>query len=105
MTSDDAYIRYSGYVNMLEYCMNALYEADAELYYELYEHLDRKLVGEFYAYSEFYAPYRDNVAADVSGTINDNYLQSQGQTAGSKSYGLVVDLTVAYYHSHIENGQ
>lgn len=105
MTSDDLYIRYSGYVNMLEYCMNALYEADKDMYHELYDHLDRKLVGEFYAYSEFYDKYRDNVVGDVSGAINDNYLQSQGQTAGSKSYGLVVDLTVAYYHSHIEGGK
>jgi hypothetical protein len=29
--------------------------------------------------------------------VNDTYLKSQNQKAGSKSYGLVVDLAVAYY--------
>lgn len=99
MESDDPYILYSGYVNMLEYCMNALYQASEELYYDLYKQIDSHVVGEFTAYAEFYDKYRDNVVGDVSGAINDNYLQSQGQSAGSKSYGLVVDLTVAYFHS------
>ncbi len=99
MESDDPYIEYSGYINMLEYCMNALYEADSDMYYEFYGTLEREVVGEFYAYSGFYDEYRENVVADVSGTINDTYLQSQGQTAGSRSYGLVVDLAVAYYRS------
>ncbi len=99
LCSDDSYIRYSGYVNMLEYCMSALYSASSEKYYEFYREIDRYVVGEFNSYSQFYDKYRDNVVADVSGTINDTYLQSQGQSAGSKSYGLVVDLTVAYFHT------
>ena len=37
----------------------------------------------------------------VSGTVNDLYLQAQG-TEGKKSYGMVVDLTVAYLKSHGE---
>ena len=99
MKSDDPYIQYSGYVNMLEYCMSALSEADSSLYIDFYKTLDKKVVGEFYAYSDFYEKYRENVAASVSGTINDTYLQSQGQSAGTRSYGLVVDLAVAYYHT------
>jgi hypothetical protein len=51
------------------------------------------------AYNEFFEKYKENVAANVSGAINNSYLQSQGQTAGSKSYGMVVDLAVAYYKS------
>lgn len=98
MASDDPYIEYSGYLNMLEYCMSALYQADSSRYGEFYSTLERKVVGELYAYSAFYDKYRENVVADVSGTINDTYLQIQGQTAGSRSYGLVVDLAVAYYH-------
>ena len=34
----------------------------------------------------------------VVGTVNDSYLQSQG-TPGTKSYGMVVDLAVAYHKS------
>jgi hypothetical protein len=52
---------------------------------------------EMVAYNEFFEKYRDNVVADISGAVNDSYLQSQGQSAGSRSYGMVVDLAVAYY--------
>ena len=96
--SDDPYILYCAYANMLEYCMDALYSADHDMYYEAYGKFDRNLSGEYNAYSVFFEKYRENTVAKVSTTVNDTYLKSQGQTAGSKSYGLVVDLAVSYYH-------
>ena len=101
MESDDPYILYSAYVNMLDYCMDALYSADYDKYVEVYGSLDRDLIAEFGAYSEFYNKYRKNIVATVSGAVNDTYLKSQGQKAGSRSYGLVVDLAVAYYNENI----
>lgn len=98
--SEDPYIRYSGYVNLLEYVMNSLYSASPALYTEFYGTLDRRIVYEFYASSRFFDQYRENIAADVSDAVNNNYLQSQGQTAGTRSYGLVVDLAVAYYKTN-----
>lgn len=100
--SDDPYIRYSGYVNLLEYVMNSLYSASPAMYNDFYGTLDRRIVYEFYASSRFFDQYRENVAADVSDAVNNNYLQMQGQTAGTQSYGLVVDLAVAYYKTHPE---
>jgi hypothetical protein len=35
------------------------------------------------------------VAGEISGTVNDLYLKGNG-TEGTQSYGLVVDLAVAY---------
>lgn len=102
MESDDPYILYSAYVNMLEYVMNALYSANKDLYIDLYRQFDSRLVGEFNAYAEFYEKYRENKVASVSSAVNNSYLQSQGVEVGSRSYGLVVDLTVAYYHAYIE---
>ena len=52
--------------------------------------------------SPLYEKYSDNVVGDISGAINDAYLQANG-TQGSVSYGLVVDLAVAYFHKNIEN--
>ncbi len=95
--SDDPYIRYSGYMNLYEYVLSALYEADSKAYNAIINETSNALVGEIVAYNTFFDKYRDNVAADVSGSMNDNFLQSQGQSAGSKSYGMVVDLAVAYY--------
>lgn len=96
MESDDPYIRYSAYVNMYEYFASPLYSADSELYYDLYAKVDNKIKQETVAFNEFFEKYEQNVVSEVSGTINDTYLQIQGQSAGSKSYGLVVDLAVAY---------
>ncbi len=95
--SDDPYIRYSGYMNLYEYVLSALYEADSKAYSAIVNETGNALVGEIVAYNQFFDKYRDNVVADVSGSMNDNYLQSQGQAAGSRSYGMVVDLAVAYY--------
>jgi hypothetical protein len=52
---------------------------------------------EFSAYSAFFEKYRESTASQVTGAVNNTFLGSQGQTAGTKSYGLVVDLAVAYY--------
>ena len=103
LESDDPYIRYSGYINVLEYVSNAYYSADSseghEDYRELRAALDIKVRYEQRAYSAFFDKYRENTVADISGAVNDIYLQSQGVSAGSASYGMVVDLTVAYYKS------
>ncbi|MCQ2426471.1 MAG: DUF3810 domain-containing protein [Lachnospiraceae bacterium] len=96
MESDDPYIRYSGAFNLLEYVLNALYSADASLYSEIWYGMDIRYRYEMRAYNEFFEKYRENVAADVSEAVNDHYLESHGQTEGTRSYGLVVDLAVAY---------
>lgn len=96
INSDDTYIRYSGYMNMLQYLLNALYSADRDMYKEFYSSLANETKKELAAYSSFFDKYRDSTASKVSGTINDTYLKLQG-TEGTKSYGMVVDLAVAYY--------
>ncbi len=96
MESDDNYIRYSAYVSLLEYVQNSLYKADKTAYAELYRSLGEDIIIEYEAYDAFFAAYRKSVASNVSGTINDTYLKSQGQKAGTMSYSLVVGLAIAY---------
>ncbi len=96
MESDDPYIRYCGTQNLLEYVYSALYRADRQLYRECYAMLDAHVVSEMKAYNSFFEKYEDNVAATVSGTINNTYLTIQG-TEGTRSYGLVADLAVISY--------
>lgn len=97
--SSDVYIQYSAYLNMLEYLSNALYYADKALYKEVLATVNEKIIAELVAYSDFFDKYRNNVVADISGAVNNNYLISQGQVQGTRSYGLVVDLAVAYYRN------
>ncbi|MBE6601635.1 MAG: DUF3810 domain-containing protein [Ruminococcaceae bacterium] len=97
MESNDPYIRYSGYLNLYEYVASALYSASPQKYWEVHKTLPSEIHAEQQAYSLFFDKYRDNVAADISEATNNAYLQSQGASAGTRSYGLVVDLAVAYY--------
>lgn len=102
VNSNDPYVRYCGYMNLCEYVLNALYSADQKLWEEAYKKLDNRAIYEMIAYNEFYKKYQDNIVGEISGAINDAYLQANG-TEGTKSYGLVVDLAVAYFHKEIEN--
>lgn len=95
--SDDAYIRYSAYLNLYEYVSNALYSANYDYYASVYMTLPLNAKREMWAYSEFFDKYRESVASDISGAVNDAYLNINGAEEGTKSYGMVVDLAVAYY--------
>ncbi len=97
MESDDAYIRYSACLNLYEYVIGALNSADKTLYRQTYERLAPEILAEELAYARFFEKYRENVAATVTEATNNTYLQSQGSAAGSRSYGMVVDLAVAYF--------
>ena len=95
LESDDPYIQYSAYLNVYEYVASALYRADKDKYTSVHGNRLPEVKGEQIAYSNFFAQYTDSAASKVSGAVNDVYLKSQG-TQGKKSYGMVVDLTVAY---------
>ena len=95
LESDDIYIQYSAYLNMFEYVGAALYKADKKMYSEIRDMLDKTILNEMRAYNVFFDKYSESVASQVSGTVNDVYLKTQG-TEGQISYGMVVDLTVAY---------
>ena len=96
MESEDAYVRYCAYTNMFEYVANALYRADRDLYTKARSALPADVKGEMSAYASFFSKYQNSAAGSVSGAVNDTFLKFQG-TEGTASYGMVVDLTVAYY--------
>jgi len=89
-------------MNMFEYVANALYSADSDKYSEFIGETDVRIRKEMVSYNAFFEKYRESVASDVSDVVNDTYLKSQGQKEGTKSYGMVVDLAVAYYKQKAE---
>ena len=97
MASGDAYVRYSGYLNMFEYVSTALYYENAERYKEVVSLLDERVLGELLAFSDFFDAYRNAAIANISGAVNDTHLKLNGDKAGIDSYGLVVDLAVSYH--------
>ena len=98
IASDDPYMRYCGYLNMYQYLTEPLWNADRDLYVKANSALDPRVRLDLVRYSEFFEKYRKSAAADVTEKINNGYLVIQG-TEGTKSYGLVVDLALAYYRS------
>ena len=99
IASDDPYIQYSGYLNLYEYVASAL-SASSEAYKRVYVTLSPEVIGEMRAYSAFFNKYRESTAGKVSEKVNNTYLQIQG-TVGTKSYGMVVDLAVAFRKAEI----
>ena len=102
--SDDPYIRYSAYLNLFEYVSAALYSASPNHYYSVVSIVDPEVRQEMQAYSRFFEKYRDSTASKVSETVNNTSLILQG-TEGTKSYGMVVDLAVAYYRQDVSQIQ
>lgn len=93
--SNDSYIRYCAYLNLYDYVIGDLYSADPEGYAQVQDVLCKAVKQERIAYAQFFQKYADSVASTVSGAVNDTYLTLQG-TEGTRSYGLVTDLAVAY---------
>ena len=96
LESDDPYIRYSGYLSLYEYVLSALHGASQTLYAKARMAACGEIQGELVAYSDFFEQYEKSVAGEVSGAVNNTFLTLHG-TEGTKSYGMVVDLAVAYY--------
>ena len=100
INSDDSYMQYSGYLNMFEYLISALCESMPDEASALYAELDSRPLRDLMYYSSFFEKYSDSAASEVSDAINNTFLQSQG-TEGTRSYGMVVDLAVAYHAGDI----
>ena len=85
---------------MFEYFVSAYYSADTSGghadFYEVYWTVDLNVRFEQKAYSDFFQKYKKNIAADISGAVNDTYLKANGNQ-GEVSYGLVIELCAAYY--------
>ena len=99
VASDDPYIRYAGYLNLYEYVAGALYYADKDAHFELLKNLHPAVLGELRAYDAFFEEFAGAPVANLSDAVNDTFLKLNGNEAGTASYGLVVELAVAYYYS------
>lgn len=96
--SDEPYLRYAAYTNLLQYVLGALYAADRGMHKEVYLLLPDAIRQEYLAYNAFLDEVGDHPVRDVAEGINNAYLEGMG-TEGTLSYSLVTRLAVAYYAS------
>ena len=94
--SEDAGYRYSGWLTGFGYLSNALYSADREAWQTIRDALPDTVVADLRADNAYWAQFR-GVVSKVSDTVYDGFLKSNGDMDGSKSYGVVTDLLVAYF--------
>ena len=96
VNSPDTFIRYSGALNMYSYVASALYRTDTEEYNRIVEGLSDGPRADINASGAVYREYSDTLFSDISELVNDLFLRSNG-TPGTISYGMVVELMVAYF--------
>lgn len=88
---------YSGWLFGYVYLGNALCSADYDRWSEIYGSLPETVRADLQNNNAYWAQFRDSAAKKVSNRVYDRLLKSYGDENGMQSYGMVVDLLVAYY--------
>lgn len=96
---EDAYVRFSAYTYALSYCLNEIRRRDKQVYDELRDKVDKRILNMYQSQYEFWKAY-DNPMEVISKKVWDNFLKASQQTGGIKSYSYVVALIVNYDQKH-----
>ncbi|ONI39347.1 hypothetical protein AN396_08050 [Candidatus Epulonipiscium fishelsonii] len=92
--------KYSGYLLAIAYTSNALAKVDFDLLVSINKHyMPKKVLDDLNYGNDFWSNYQGDVQK-VSQNINNSYLKANGVTAGTESYGEVVDLLLSYYEKY-----
>ena len=94
--STDPAFRMSGLMMGYLYVSNELYREDRAAWTAFNQILPAEVKQAYNENNAFWARY-DSPVAEVHEAVNDAYLKSNGQSEGTKSYGRVVDLMLAWY--------
>lgn len=92
--SDDAMMRYSGYLLAYDNAISALRKVDPEAASAIASGLSAAVQRDLAQRAEHWAKYEGPVQ-DVSNAANDTYLKANNQADGMRSYGRMVDLLLA----------
>lgn len=93
--SEDPQFRYSGSILAYTYSGNALYAQNLEAFRQVRDKLCDQAVADLVDHNAYWDTYRGTVA-EVSDKVNDVYLKANAQEDGTKSYGRMVDLLLAW---------
>jgi len=100
--SDSPQLQYSGAVSALRYALNALYrEIDYEEYAEFYNALPIEIRWDLWQNSQYWQRHQ-GITYEIGHKINDTYLKANAQEGGTKSYGRMIDLLLAYRRTGAE---
>lgn len=99
LTSDDPYLRYSGYMFTYDYhLLNPIYWSNNDLYMEFYTQIPQVVWEERAISYEIYYKYDhlNNYLSEVGNKVNDLYLKLNGQKDGTASYNDYGNTEITY---------
>lgn len=96
INSENPYIRYSGYVSMLNSLAGAALEKDSAATLEVTATVPPQVIRELSQYGQFLMEHESGLMSLMANLANHFYLKVQDQDAGVGSYSLVVELATAW---------
>ena len=105
MANDSVEYQYSAYFMAFRYCYNALAGAGTTeavaAAARVQSGVTQQLKADMDAYDAFFRSRRSESATNVADKVNDTYLKTSGDEAGTASYGNVTDLLVWWHYQQI----
>ncbi len=95
--SDRADFKYSGAYLAFDYVFSELYDDDKTLAKKIAKMLDDGVIDDITNESEYWDKYFGTAVAETTDKVYNSYLEANGEESGTKSYGEMVDLLLAYY--------
>ena len=96
LQSGDPVYRYSGALTGYLHLGNALYRADPDRWQTVRELLPETVICDLVDNNRYWAQF-ESPAQDAAQNAYDSFLKNYGDADGVQSYGMVVDLLIAYY--------
>ncbi len=96
VASDDPLYRYSGLLMGYVHLSNALYRSDPEAWRAIWDALPETVIADLRANSAYWDAHH-SAFTDASQKVYDSFIKGNGDPNGVKSYGMVVDMLLAYY--------
>jgi hypothetical protein len=95
INNENIYFQYSGYYMGLRYALNDLYRHDKEKYKIAIQKVNKGILKNMKESQEFWQGYQNSIEP-YSKKIFDLFLKANKQTAGIKSYSLMVGMLINY---------
>ncbi len=96
INNPDEFIKYSGYIFMLRYCINEVARRDEGKYRQMLGQINPGILKGYKEMRDFWASY-NNPFEDLSKAFWDNFLKANNQSKGIMSYSYMVALVVNYF--------
>ncbi|NNJ87780.1 MAG: DUF3810 domain-containing protein [Eudoraea sp.] len=99
LNNKDHYIKYAALSYALSYCLAEIRNQDETRFRELYSLVHRGVQKDYEELKRFWVSY-ENPLEPFFKTFYNSFLKANNQSAGIKSYSLVVGLLVAYHQEN-----